>query len=285
MGLREARRGRSYEYRLRDWLRQHGYQAERNPLSGASAQLEEELGKYDVRASKGQIFLQIEAKKTSAQDKRIIKRSQLDKIQFDNDELYVFAFDRSDHYAIVSLDRYISLTRTTKTSSTEAADLCYGTRQIKTVRGKKQFTFHRKWLEGTRTLFYWPEVETYFVALLLAEFLKIREKYQQRASNEQEITTTEDPIELIKKCNQLQELLDFYQQKGEQLSFKQKRILFSKCERLEAGADNRVSNRFIASQEWWLSNDKKYLLTCPFCEKIITAADIKRDDGENKNGS
>jgi len=64
--------GKNAEYRLRDWLRaREGWKAERNPLSGASEQIEEELGKHDIRAWNDdlRIFLQLENKKTMIKKK------------------------------------------------------------------------------------------------------------------------------------------------------------------------------------------------------------------------
>ena len=299
MGLSEQRRGRSYEYRIRNWFRNKeqkpdlpsGWQAERNPLSGASKQIEDEIGLYDVRAWKGDIFLQIEAKKTGKKDKRIIKRAQLDKLKFDNDELYVFAFSRSSHYALISLDRYLMLMSGRSYGSTEVAELCYGSGQIRIARGEKQFTFRKEWLEdssNSKTIFYWPETDTYYVSLPLTEFIKVRELYQEQQADKI-LSETYTPTEFIKRCNDIEQLLAYYEESKDSLLFKEKRILFSKCERLEAGIDNQsVGGRFMASQQWWLPADETYVCTCPSCEMVITAADLRgeqKDKGEKENGS
>ncbi len=299
MGLSEQRRGRSYEYRIRDWFRNKdhkpdlpsGWQAERNPLSGASKQIEDEIGLYDVRAWKGNLFLQIEAKKTGKKDKRIIQRAQLDKLNFDNDELYVFAFSRSSHYALISLDRYLALTAANAYGSTEVAELCYGSGQIRTARGKKQFTFRKEWLEDSsnnRTIFYWPETDQYYISLPLAEFIQVREAYEEQQADKF-IPETYIPTEFIKRCNSIEQLLTYYEESKDTLTFKEKRVLFSKCERIEAGISNQsVGGRFLANQQWWLPADETYVCTCPSCEMVITAADLRgtqKDKGEKEDGS
>ena len=73
MGRTEKNRGRNFEYWMAERLQKFGWEAKRNPLSGSSVQISQEMGKNDVRAffkmdandDKPCIKMFVECKKTS----------------------------------------------------------------------------------------------------------------------------------------------------------------------------------------------------------------------------
>ncbi len=111
---------KKFEYRVRDFLLNMGFKAERIPLSGASSAI-----KGDIIASRENLKLRIDAKSTRSKDVIKIKRESLEKIEDEAEDgelpLLVFSFYRHRKlYCIVS-SQFLS-TNTAHRKSTWARD-------------------------------------------------------------------------------------------------------------------------------------------------------------------
>jgi hypothetical protein len=254
-------RGTSYEYRVRNWFQERGWEAERNPLSGASDQISETTGKHDVRAKKAGLFLQIECKKTGAEDKHKLQRIWFEKIDFKNDEFLVFAFSRSDHYAIITQGIYKALN----------PDFLEDTPRY-TAEGASQFTFHRAWLNAEDPVcFLWKDYGEIYVATELSKFIALLEK---RGPLE-----TLNPIDVIKATDDIPKLLEWYKIHKHRLTNKEKHFYYNKLCMLEEGCTG-PSREFIASQQFWRDTSDDIVMKCPHCTNLITYKQLKESQNE-----
>lgn len=110
--------GRNFEYRVRDFLRTFGWESERNPGSGADAQVVKFLAPRDVRAVKheGKLKIVLECKKTSNGIKSMtLQRAPLEELEFEKRQIEVFAFAQkgpgqpNPMYAVTSLEKMLEL--------------------------------------------------------------------------------------------------------------------------------------------------------------------------------
>ena len=245
MGTQSHIIGRGFEYRVRDYFRKVGWKAERNPLSGASDQIEEELGKHDVRAWKESpnIFLQIECKKTNDEDGILgIKKEWIDKINFNNDEILVFSYLRCGQ-DFIFIPKEI------------ASDILakMGMKPIQTLqaRGDTIFGFKREWIEGKDKGYCIVEfLEKEWVVFDLALYVEYREKFKIETKS----TTFADKIKTITNIDDLKKL-----RAEQEAGWKTKdwKMYYSKLERLESG-DVSYNPSFIKEGQWWLPEDKKF---------------------------
>ncbi len=273
--------GKSYEYRLRNWFVEKGWRSERNPLSGASQQISEQLGKHDVRAWKDNIFLQIEAKKTGIKKKNkagedddtmVIQKEWLDKIDFNNDEFLVFSFNRcQQHFAFMTND---SAEKIIGTLGMKKSD-------VHEAKGGSGFGFKRQWLEDQRGLIVVCDfIGKTWYALDLEEYIDAREKSGIPTA----ATSFEDKIKSIQSMDLLKEL---HAAESSTWTTKQNRLYYSKLERLETGEENKYNPEFIKQGQFWLSEDKKFDWDRNTVEQIISKVQgwtdknlIENEDGE-----
>lgn len=256
-------RGTSYEYRVRNTLQQLGWDAHRNPLSGASEQVAETTGKHDVRASKNGIFLQIECKKTAEDKTHKLQRKWIGKIDFSNDEFLVFAFGRSPHYALVSEVFYKSL------DPTFIATPRY------TAAGGVQFTFHRIWLEEEEIVcFLWKDYNEIFIATELGKFISLLEKRGPLQALH--------PIDFINSATDIGTLTQWYKDNKHRLTNRERSHYYGKLHRLEHDIPDEVSPEFKASVQWWRDTNDDVIMKCPHCKELITYKQLKesREDGK-----
>lgn len=261
-GKRVKQQGTAFEYRVRDWfLKRAGWEAERNPLSGASDQISEGLGKHDVRAWNDQLFFEIECKKrTRTKDPK--KRSQIEvqkdwieKINFNKDEFLCIGFDRSDLYVIISTKRFEEILGRKVNTSYDKDN---------TFTGKSQFVFRADYFEkGPRVHLWWVDVkDQYFTALTLEDFVTLRET-----------ATLHDALSLeeqIKRINNLEKLQTFELENLAQMNHTQKKLLYQKYEFLEMG----LNPKYVADAQYW--NTDAFICICPGCEMKITASQLKK---------
>ncbi len=238
--------GRDYEYRVRNWFIKQGWKAERNPLSGASDQIEDELGKHDVRCWRDDlsIFLQLECKKKSTtKDILDIKKEWIDKIDFDNDELLVFSFKNcKQHFAFLTK---------------EAADKVLGRMKLRKSetyepRGDKVFGFKREWVEfKEEEIFVVNFMGKTWYTLDLGTYVTARENYKT-------VITPKTVAEKLKFINDAKKLKAFRKEDGENWDTKENRLYYAKLERLESGEENKYNPNFIKESQWWLSEEKRF---------------------------
>lgn len=272
--------GKGYEYRVRNWFVDKGWKAERNPLSGASDQIEEELGKHDVRAWRDDlnIFLQIECKKTMIKKKNkagedddtlVVQKEWLDKINFDNDEFLVFSFNRClQHFAYMTQ---------------EAAERIIGSLNMKKsepfeARGDKGYGFKREWLEGKPELIFVSKfMDKTWYAMDLEVFINAREtcKIATKA------TSFEEQIKVIQKVDVLKEL---FTTEGSTWNTRQLRLYYSKLERLESGKDNAYNPSFIKDGQFWLDEGKKFDWDKNTVEQIVNKVQSWIDKNLQEDG-
>lgn len=260
MGGKAAKtRGTGYEYRIAEWFNnREGWTSKRNILSGASQQFVEAVSKHDVRAwSDSGIFLQVEAKKkgdAKDPDKMIIQKKWIDEIDFYKDELLVFATNRSPHYCLLPLKRFFQILGRTFIPN-------YTKQQH--YKGTKQFTLNRANIDDAidhRYHLTWRGIE--YVAFYLEEFVTLRE-----TADLDDQLSYEDRI---KRLVSLEKAIEFEKIYLDDLSYKQKTLLYSKLEELENG---QVINPLVHSQaQFWL--DDSFILKCPHCEETITRKDV-----------
>ncbi len=259
-GKKVKGRGTNYEYRIRNWFKDHGWDSERNNLSGASTQISELIAKHDVRASKHGIFLQIEAKKTAHKEKHKLQRKWIQEIDFDNDEFLVFAFGRSDHYALIPVDFYEALTGLRGFPARYQAE------------GGKQFTFHKSWIDDELPVcFLWVDHGEKYIVTTLDEFAMLIEKRGPLRAL--------DPLGYISSATSIADLTDWYKENRHRLTYKEKGLYFGKLHRLEYNITDSASPEFIASTQWWRDTSEDVMYKCPHCDNLITHKDLK----ENQN--
>ena len=246
--------GRGYEYRLKEWFIAHGWKAERNPLSGASDQIEQELGKHDVRAWRDDlnIFLQIECKKTMIKKKNkagedddtiVVQKEWLDKIDFENDEFLVFSFNRcQQHFAYMTqeaADRVIGPLNLNKSVVFEA-------------RGDKGYGFKREWLEGKSDFIFVSKfMDKTWYAMDLEIYINARERFKIPTK----ATSFDERLKIINTKETLKVLFD---EESKGWGTKEYRLYYSKLERVESGKDNAYSPSFIKDSQFWLDEGKKF---------------------------
>lgn len=268
-GKKSKQQGSSFEYRIRDWFRnREGWFAERNPLSGASEQISESVGKHDVRAwNNKSIFLQVEAKKrTRVKDPK--KRRQIevmkewiDKIDFNNDEILVIGFDRTEPYVLITTDRFFKILG--RSYSIEYnKDNSYG--------GSTQFVLKQSNLEDEYYHLWWKAFDEHYTMLTLEKFITLRETI--RLDEEKELSIEE----LIKRCTDIEKLKEIENERLEELSYTQKRLLYQKFEQLES--DSFINPLAHAQSQFWL--DDAFICTCPHCSEKITTKDLRNSNQE-----
>lgn len=259
-GKKVKSRGTSYEYRIRSWFKDKGWDSERNNLSGASTQISELIAKHDVRASKHGIFLQIEAKKTANKEKHKLKRKWVEELDFSNDEFLVFAFGRSDHYALVSIDFYEALT-----------GLRGFTARYEAIGGT-QFTFHKSWINDELPVcFLWVDYGEKFIVTTLEEFVNLIEKRGPLKAL--------DPLSYISSATSIADLTGWYKENRHRLTNKEKCLYYGKLHRLEYNIADEASPEFIATTQWWRDTSEDVVCKCPYCQELITHRELK----ENQN--
>lgn len=254
-GKRSKQAGSSYEYRVRDWFNEReGWAAKRIALSGAV----EEIGRHDVHAWKGDIYLTIEAKKrTKVKDEKRrdeieIKSEWIDKIDFFKDEILVFATNRSPHYCMVPTKRFFQILN-------RSFDIIYN--KTNSFKGDKQFKFKRGSVDDSpnkRFHLKWGSNEDTYTVLLLDEFITLRE-----TANLDDKLSPEDKI---KRLTSLDLAIEFEKLYLDELNYKQKRLLYMKMEELESGT--AINPIFHAESQFYL--DDAFILICPHCNEKVT---------------
>ena len=261
--------GKSYEYRVVDFFVKKGWFSKRNPLSGASEQIEQELGKHDVRAWRDDlgIFLQIECKKTSISKKNSagqdddtlgVEKKWLDKIDFNNDEFLVFSYNRcQQHFCFMPKEIAEKILAKTKMK-------LLPTHQ---PSGDKIFGFKREWIEGKQKEICVIEfIGKTWYALDLEEFLFARERY----GGPTQANSFSDKIKVI---NDIKKLKDIFAKEEASLTTRDKRIYYSKLERLESGTINSYNPDFIKEGQWWLDESKKFDFKDNIVKTLVDAFD------------
>jgi hypothetical protein len=221
-----------------------GWKAERNPLSGASDQIEEELGKHDVRCWKEEmkIFLQLECKKTNHESVLDIKKEWIDKIDFYNDEFLVFSYMRcQQHFAFMPADVLDEIVEKMKLKKSETFE----------PRGEVLFGCKREWIEG--------KLDTVFVVSFLGKLwyiidLDIYIDAREKLNIETKSTTVADKIKSINTVKELKALKDT---EGAAWGTKALKAYYNKLDRLESG-DVSYNPDFIKTSQWWLPEEKRF---------------------------
>lgn len=162
MGKKEKNRGKSYEYRVRDWFRQRpGWDKEKTirvPLSGACTALDNPVGKHDIVAiHENGLRVDIECKKTGAQEISL-QKTWIDKLNYSKQEFLVFAMDRTKHYCLFP----ISIFNNTDIETTKVA------------RGNKSCKISKEDFVNDKLKFQWCQ-QTYYI-LLLEEYISLLER-------------------------------------------------------------------------------------------------------------
>jgi hypothetical protein len=243
--------GRSYEYRVRNWFKEReNWEAERNPLSGASDQITEEMGKHDVRAwnDKLNIFLQIECKKTSTeQDNLKIQKEWLDKIDFSNDEFLVFSYQNcQQHFALMPKSAAQAILE-------KVEHKLKLKEKIYEASGEVQFGFKKEWVDGKRDeIFLVKFNDVIYYILDLGEFIDLREKYIKPESENKSL------IERIKTLNTKESLEKFFKDNESKMETRDKRAYYAKLERIESGNINEADHGMIKQNQFWLPEEKKF---------------------------
>ena len=264
----QKNRGTSYEYRVADWFQaRKKWSGRRIPLSGASAQIEESVGRHDVRTWHDDlpIFLQIECKKRGTTKKKVnqnqmeIQSIWIDKLEWYKDELLVFATNRSPHYAFLPLKRFFQILG-------RKYDISYDKKN--TYNGAKQFALKRELIdeaEDKRFHLKWREQE--YVALYLEDFVELRE-----TADLHDELSFED---IIKRLTSLERGVEFEKLNLDELDYKQKRLLYSKLEELKSGT--LISPMKHAQEQFWMEEDA-FILNCPFCKENVRTKDLKKGE-------
>ena len=274
--------GKDYEYRVKQWFLDKGWKAERNPLSGASDQIEEQLGKHDVRAWKEDlnIFLQIECKKTMQKKKTkdgqdddtlVIEKEWLDKIDFTNDEFLVFSYNRcKQHFAFMpkeESDKFLANANLKQTPLYEP-------------RGDAGFGFKRAWLEDKQdTIFTVKFLDRVWHAVDLEVFIDAREKSKVP-------TKANSFDEKIKTIHSIDTLKELFTNESKVWDTRQLRLYYSKLERLESGKDNAYNPTFIKDSQFWLDEKKKFDWNQNTIEQLVKKVQVWTDKNleENEDG-
>lgn len=256
-GRKPKGRGTNYEYRIRNTLRDMGWEAERNPLSGASAQVSEVVGKHDVRASRADIFLQIECKKTGEHDKHILQRGWIDKIDFTNDEFLVFAFGRSDNYALILESVYQSV------DQAHVPDV-----PRFTAKGGTRFTFHRSWIEEEDPVtFLWEDYGEMYVVTELSKWIQLLLKRGPLKALK--------PMDMINSATEIGPLAEWYRENKHRLTNLEKCHFYGKLHRLENDIPDEVAPEFKAAVQWWRDTSNDVVVKCPHCSELITYGQLE----------
>jgi Holliday junction resolvase len=121
MGKVSKVRGKSYEYRVANWLsNRQGWEGSfRIPLSGASSRIVQEIAGHDVLANHSSgIKIACECKKTGDQFIRLEYKwlEKIDFSQFQWRKVLIFAFDRSPHYVLIPYTQYVEFNKSTTIS-------------------------------------------------------------------------------------------------------------------------------------------------------------------------
>jgi hypothetical protein len=267
-----CRIGKSYEYRIRNWFKENrsGWKAERNPLSGASTQITEEMGKHDVRAWNDSlnIFIQIEAKKTSKKDNILaIKKEWLDKIDFNNDEILVYSYQNcKQHFCFMTKEVSEKILESTKENIKISKDIIE-------AKGEVQFNAKREWFEEKEEIIAISFIGNIYHVYDLGKFIDIREKYVKPKDNKQSF------VEQIKTLNTQEELEKFFKENESNLKTRDKRVFFSKLERVELGKDNLFNHDMVKSNQFWLPEEKRF----DWNENTIKSIENKIIDWTDKN--
>jgi hypothetical protein len=236
--------GKGFEYRLKAWFKSRdGWLAERNPLSGASDQIEEELGKHDVRAWREdfQIFLQIECKKTNNEEAVLgIKKEWIDKINFNNDEFLVFSFLRcGQNFIFIPLEMVSPVVISLKKLETYKAS------------GDTVFGFKKEWIADKPDSYCIVDfIEKSWAVFDLTFYIDYREK------NKIETKTT-NSSDKIKVINTVDELKKYREAESSGWVTKDWKAYYNKLDRLESG-ETSYNPAFIKEGQWWLPEDKKF---------------------------
>jgi len=263
-GRKPKGRGTSFEYRIRNFLRDNGWESERNPLSGASAQVSEVVGKHDVRASREGLFLQIECKKTAEHEKHILQRIWIEKIDFANDEFLVFAFGRSANYTLVPEVVYQSVN----------SDYVSGLARY-AAKGKTRFTFHRSWIEEEDpVVFMWEDYGELYVVTELSKWIQLLLKRGPLKALK--------PTDVINSATEIGPLIKWYKENQHRLTNLERCHLYGKLHRLENGIDDEVAPEFKAAVQWWRDTSDDVVMKCPHCGKLITYRQLEEHRAKNK---
>lgn len=265
MAKNAKRIGNAFEYRVADWFDgKPGWFGLRNPLSGASEQIKNAVSKHDVRAWNEQlnIFLQIECKKRSKNAKDAkksdsieIKKEWIDKLDFENDELLVFATNRSPIYVFIPTARFFLLLGRSYTIEYD---------KHHHFKGEKQFVLYRELVDTAKDQrFHLVWNQEPWTILLLEDFLMLRETAKIELSLSIE--------EQIKRLTTLENALTFEKNNLTTLNYKQKSLLYSKIHQLES--DGFVNPIVHAESQFWL--DDAFILVCPHCSEKITKKDLE----------
>jgi Holliday junction resolvase len=211
--------GKNYEYRIRNWFRDLGWESERNPLSGASEQIVRNMGKHDVRVRKNDIFLQLECKKTNKKNGILnIEKEWIDKINFNNDEFLIFSYKNClQHFCLFPEKSVIEKIQKSELKIVEDT--------IK-VSGKKQFGMKREIIEKNkgkvfRVLF----DDIIYLILDLEEYIGLREKFGPTQNQ-----TFCNKISLMNNIDQLKEI---YNKEKDNLTTTEHKEYYIKLEKLE----------------------------------------------------
>jgi hypothetical protein len=260
-GARVKRAGTSAEYAVANWFcKRENWEAKRNILSGASQQFCETVSKHDCRAwhKTLPIFLQIEVKKKTGIGNKpneiIVQNEWIEKIDFSKDELLVISTNRSPLWAFLPADRYFQILG-------RKYNVEYTSNQI--FKGKSQFLFKREYIENCDNKFHLLWDNKPYIVLLLEDFVMLRET----ANINDNLTMEEQIIRL----NSLEKAIQF-EQLNQSLTYHEKSLLYNKMDQLDQGIfTNPIAK---ADQQWWLSDDQKYILTCPHCKQQVTKQDL-----------
>lgn len=245
MGTQSHVIGKGYEYRVRDFFRKAGWKSERNPLSGASDQIEEELGKHDVRSWREDfnIFLQIECKKTNNEDGILgIKKEWIDKIDFSNDEILVFSFLRcGQDFIFIPLEIASPVLEKKKLTKLETHD----------ASGDTVFGFKKEWIADQENKY----CVVNFLNKSWAVFdLAVYVDYREKNKIETKAKNASDKVKAITSIDELKKLKET---ESSNWSTKEWKAYYSKLDRLESG-DVSYNPGFIKESQWWLPEDKKF---------------------------
>lgn len=256
--------GNSFEYRVANWFSdREGWSGLRNPLSGASEQVNTQISKHDVRAWHDSlpIFFQIECKKRSKvkdpkrRDSIEIKKEWIDKLDFNKDEILVVATDRSDLYVFIPTKRYFKVLGRSYQVEYEKDQSYSGDRQFlfkrENVDNNPQKKYHLRWIEKE------------WVILLLDEFVTLRE-----TSDIEDDLSFEDRI---KRLNTLEGAQNFEKLNVSSLSNKEKSLMYAKLDQLEHGG--KINPIIYAQEQFWMGDDA-FVLVCPHCSVKITKKDL-----------
>lgn len=171
MGKLSKVRGGNYEYRVRNFFLDRGGWDDtiRIPLSGASDIISERIGKRDVLAiHRTGKRLVCECKKTGKKDKITIEAEWLNKLDFFDDDILVFAYDRSLHYVILDYQYYRQI---------KSEDWPNKFERTLEAKGEKTFVLNRAEIDKVNFLLLkWPTLESSYVIFPFERYIKYIEE-------------------------------------------------------------------------------------------------------------